>query len=142
MKSIIKVFVILLTIKLHVLGAVVTFDWNANTTGDTVMDTPYTTTAKQTVSGEELSVVVDAGGLLVGYDSTSYFATTYSNLNEYILVADAYSVDTTSYTLSVTGGKSFDLIGFSMLDVYAEGGTLVLTTSKGTVTQAYCGSDG
>jgi len=58
MKRIIKVFVILLIIKLHVLGAVVTFDWNANTTGDPTLGESYTTTAKQTVSGEELSVVV------------------------------------------------------------------------------------
>jgi hypothetical protein len=122
-----------------------TFNFSANFTGSTAVGAnPAVTTATQTVGGETLSISSAGGGngALVVMDELDYFGWDIPNFSGNVFSIDIMEDVTHKLTLSVAGGKNFDLAGFTILETNASPSTsLVLTTSKGSVVTTFSSDD-
>ncbi|PHV03810.1 hypothetical protein CSQ96_29095, partial [Janthinobacterium sp. BJB412] len=108
-----------------------TFDFTSGTTGNIYMgqgDTRLDVT--QTIGADVLRLQVLNGTGLVT-DTSSTFGMDIPNLTGNFFAIDPYSYNPSAVTLSLQGGKTFDLTSFNFLDQNGQPGDFIVETNKG-----------
>ncbi|PYS26575.1 MAG: hypothetical protein DMG11_19395, partial [Acidobacteria bacterium] len=118
------------------LDAQTTFDFTSNASNS------GSTTVTQLVSGSTISLTTSGGGngIVLMTDAAAYYLGPVSNFSGNIFTMDLSDTGhlTTKLTITVAGGKSFDLEGLTIFDPVGTPPTGIrLTTSKGFVDTAF-----
>lgn len=119
-----------------ILGASVSFDFTSSVLAPTDLGGPTVSTVRQTVSGHVLTLVADEGTLAwVAEDAAT--GTDDAVLNGQTLMVDPMHPEgkaPRTITLSLDGGKVFDLAALSLFDINGTLQQMLVTTDKGNVT--------
>lgn len=117
-------------------AATKTFDFESGQTGSTTPDggSGLGKTATQLVSGHTLVITQDQGNLLC-MDAETYNAGARTALIGNAVIVDMGYDTTKKLTLTVSGGYTFDLNAFNVVDQSLATQTLKFTTSKGSITR-------
>ena len=115
---------------------VVTFNFTSGVTADNDPNSGTPTRfASQTIGGNTLTLALDAASTAaaVVMDEQDFFSSDIPNLNgaAFETTFDAFA---NSLTLSLDGGKTFDLTGLNIIDEAGNKTSFTFTTVKGSVT--------
>src|SRR3569623_645665 len=108
-----------------------TFDFESGASGD------GTKVAQQTIGSDTIVVTATDNNMAVQTGDNNLWSGGYANESGIVLATGSGGISyETKVTITVAGGKIFDLSSFTLIDIAGENRNLVVTTNKGSQTIA------